>query len=93
MLTADERIFFHRSWTGAKIYEAQIKKTNSCYAISNIMVERDSKIYSNENVDEDIGIFNFLVGRGLLGLNVIPPIESDELGALKGWSNFGQMMF
>ena len=90
----DGRICFHRSWTGAKIYEAQIKKADSDYMISEITVERDAGIYSNTDDSEDIRAFNFLLGRGLLGLNIELPIDSgNDMDVLKGWSSYGQMLF
>ena len=37
--------------------------------------------------------FNFLIGRGLLGLNVDAPVDtgSDD-DVLRGWSSFGSMI-
>ena len=69
----DGHIHFHRSWTGAKIYEAAIQKRDDYYIISELIVERNKKLYSNTDDNEDVRSFDFLVGRGLLGLNVAPP--------------------
>jgi len=87
------RLCFHRSWTGAKIYEAEIHKGDRYYEISEITVERDAEIYKCTSDDEDIRSFNFLVGRGLLGLNVDTPVDtgSDD-DVLRGWSSFGNMI-
>ena len=87
------RIHFHRSWTGAKIYEADIHKGDPHYEISEIIVERDSALYSNTDDYEDVRSFNFLIGRGILGYQVDTPVDtgSDE-SVLRGWSNFGQMI-
>jgi len=90
----DGRLCFHRSWTGAKIYEAQIQKADPGYEITIINVERNEEIYSNADDNEDIRSFMFLLGRGLLGLNVDVPINSDnETDVLRGWSSFGRMLF
>jgi len=87
------RIHFHRSWTGAKIYEAVIHKVDSVYTISEIIVERDTEIYSNMDDDKDIRSFNFLMGRGILGLSVEPPMDSvNGTDVLRGWSSFGGMI-
>jgi len=89
----DGSICFHRSWTGAKIYEATIQKDDSGHVINAITVERDPEIYSQTDDVEDIHSFNFLVARGLLGLGVMAPITSaDFMDALKGWGSFGQMI-
>ena len=88
------RLCFHRSWTGAKIYEAQIQKTDFGYEITKINVERDADIYSNTDDKKDIRSFMFLLGRGLLGLNVDVPINSDDkTDVLHEWSDFGIMIF
>lgn len=87
-------ICFHRSWTGKKMYEAHIQKVDSCYEIPEIIVERDPEIYPNADDNEDVASFTFLIGRGMLGLNVEPPIdiESGEF-LIGGWGDFGRMLF
>jgi hypothetical protein len=89
----DGCIHFYRSWTGAKIYEAAIQKVEDCYVISALVVERDAELYSNTDDNEDVRSFYFLIGRGLLGLNVDPPVDTDSGEAvLRGWSSFGKMI-
>ena len=89
----DGRIHFHRSWTGAKIYEAAIQKGEDCYSISEIIVERDAELYSNTNDNEDVRSLTFLIGRGLLGLNVDVPVDTGkDDDVLRGWSSFGKMI-
>jgi ADP-ribosylglycohydrolase len=89
----DGRINFHRSWTGAKIYEAKIEKTDGGYAIPEIIVSRDPAVYTNESDSEDVGSFSYLLGRGLLGVAVECPTGAvDELSAATGWSAFGRMI-
>jgi len=89
---ADGRICFHRSWTGAKIYEARIHKTDNDYVIPEIIVERDAELYSNMDDNEDVRSFYFLIGRGLLGLDVEMPFDIDN-DIIEGWSSFGRMIF
>jgi hypothetical protein len=87
------RIHFHRSWTGAKVYEAAIQKRDDYYVISELIVERDKNLYSNTDDNDDVRSFDFLVGRGLLGLSVDPPVDTDSGEAvLRGWSSFGKMV-
>ena len=89
----DGRIHFHRSWTGAKIYEVAIQKSEDCYTISELIVERDAELYSNTNDNEDVRSFYFLLGRGLLGLNVDVPVDTGSADdVLRGWSSFGKMI-
>ena len=89
----DGRICFHRSWTGAKIYDVKIIQTESDYTISEITVERDESFYKNKDDNEDIQAFGFLVGRGVLGLNVKPPVKSSSGDSvLESWSSFGRMI-
>ena len=85
-------IHLHRSWTGAKIYEAAIHKSDDCYAISEIIVEHDAELYSNTDDSEDVRSFNFLIGRGILGYNVEVPVDTNSEDVLRGWSSFGRMM-
>ena len=88
-----DRLCFHRSWTGAKIYEAQIQKVDSGYEIIKINVERDADIYSNTDENKDIRSLMFLLGRVLLGLNVDVPINfDDKADVLRAWNNFGIMI-
>jgi hypothetical protein len=89
----NERLCLHRSWTGAKIYEAKFLKLDMEYIVSEIVVERDIELYSNTDDVEDIRSFLFLVGCGILGLKVEPPFNSgDADDMLRGWSNFGRMI-
>jgi len=98
------RICFHRSWTGHKIYEAEIQRADSGYTIPEITVERDQKIYRQTNNAEDICDFNYLVCH-LTGLELesMPSKTSrtsktrkaskkSGLDLLRDWSKFGRMM-
>ena len=89
----DGRIHLHRSWTGAKIYEAAVYKGEGCYAISEIIVERDAELYSSTDDSEDVRSFNFLLGRGILGYRVEAPIDTESSDdVIRGWSSFGNMI-
>ena len=89
----NDRICFHRSWTGAKIYEAEIHRGDRYYEITEITVERDVEIYKCTSDDEDVRSFGFLIGRGLLGLNVENSVDSgSDDDVLRGWSSFGNMI-
>ncbi|MCL2077499.1 MAG: hypothetical protein FWH08_03730 [Oscillospiraceae bacterium] len=50
-------------------------------------------LYSNTDDKRDIQTFGFLLGRGVLGLNVDVPVNSgDDKDVLRGWGDFGNMM-
>jgi len=90
----DGKLAFHSSWTGTKIYEAEVHKRDALYEITKLKVERDVKRYTQTKDAEDVRSFHYLVGRGLLGLDVEPPIESgDGNDLLQGWSSYGRMLF
>ena len=63
------------------------------YTISEVVVERDTELYSNTDDNEDIRSFHFLLGRGILSLNVDAPVDIGKTdGVLRGWSSFGRMI-
>jgi len=87
------KLCFHRSWTGYKIYEAEIQGFEQSYRITDIKVERDDELYSNTDDALDFRTFNFLFARGLLGLDAdIPTADSGEVGVMQAWSSFGRMI-
>jgi ADP-ribosylglycohydrolase len=92
----DSWLYFHRSWTGFGIFKAQLHKELHGYSIKEFWVERNLKVYSNEDDDADIESFTFLIARGLLGIDIsriAPNIKiNPEPDAIKSWSQFGGMM-
>jgi len=88
----DGRINFLRSWTGHKIYEAEIRKSETDYLIAEIIVERDASIYSCVVDEEDTWSFRFLLVRGILGYDVKRSHNHGSVNdALKDWSTFGNL--
>jgi len=89
----NEKIMFHRSWTGTKIYEAEICRDNKQNIITELVVERDAEIYKNLDDEQDIKSFLYLLGKGILGLDVDVPSEStDGINESHNWSYFGRMI-
>jgi len=89
------RLCFHRSWTGCKIYEIEINKSESRYDYTEIIVERDAEIYSNTDNFEDELSVDFLICKGLLGMRgeyIAPPGDDSDETVLKNWSSFGNMI-
>ncbi|MCZ2223209.1 MAG: ADP-ribosylglycohydrolase family protein [Chitinophagales bacterium] len=93
----DEWLYFHRSWTGNGIYKAKLNKETDGYSIKEFWAERNHEKYQNEDDNTDIEIFSFLIARGLLGIDVGNIYSSRNIKTnsdlVKGWSNFGNMLF
>jgi ADP-ribosylglycohydrolase len=93
----NEWLYFHRSWTGFGLYKAKINSEKDGYSIKEFWAERNQEKYNNEDDKTDIENISFLISRELLGINVNqiysnPNIKS-ESDAIKGWSNFGNMLY
>jgi hypothetical protein len=59
-------IFFHRTDTGKRIYEVEIKSINNRYIIDEFYVERKYENYDNTDDMFDIHILHVLIDWGLL---------------------------
>jgi ADP-ribosyl-[dinitrogen reductase] hydrolase len=93
----NEWLYFHRSWTGNGMYKAKLNKETDGYSITEFWAERNQEKYKNEDDNSDIETFAFLIARGLLGIDVRNIYSNrnikTETDAVKGWSNFGNMLF
>lgn len=93
----NEWLYFHRSWTGYGIYKAKLNKEVVGYSIKEFWVERNKEKFENDDDNSDIETFTFLIARGLLGIDVRNIYSSrnikSETDVVKGWSNFGNMLF
>jgi len=88
-------VYFHRSWTGHRMYKAKITRHENGYAIREFYVERNQNRYRNTDDNEDVATFAFLIAN-LLGVDARSILISPEMGefdALKLWSTFGRMIF
>jgi hypothetical protein len=73
----NEIMFFHRSWTGACIYQMHFINSNNQYSVDDVWVNRNSEQYKELDNDYDIKLLNFLIDNFLLGLNTPFPIPSN----------------
>jgi ADP-ribosylglycohydrolase len=93
----NEWLYFHRSWTGNGMYKAKLNKQTDGYSITEFWAERNQEKYKNEDDSTDIETISFLIARGVLGIDVSNIYSSqnikNESDAVKGWSNFGNMLF
>lgn len=83
------RISISRNATRHKIYEAEILKGESGYFISEISVERDPGKYSYADDKADLLWFDFLLKKGMLGIDVPLPSTANGEGVLRYESSFG----
>lgn len=93
----NEWLYFHRSWTGNGMYKAKLNKVTDGYSIREFWAERNQEKYINKDDNFDIETFTSLIVSGLLGLD-FSDIHSNKtldsgIEAIKGWSNFGSMLF
>jgi len=93
----DDWLYFHRSWTGLGIFKAQLIKDQEGYSIIEFWAERNHEYYSNEDDNSDIEAFCFLIAGGLLKVDVreiyVRNSMKSETDLVKGWSNFGSLLF
>ena len=93
----DDWLYFHRSWTGYGIFKAQLTKEKNGYSIKEFWAERKHERYSNEDDNSDIEALCFLIAGGLLRVDVLEIYVQNnmksETDLIKGWSNFGSLLF
>lgn len=93
----NEWLYFHRSWTVFGIYKAQLKKESDGYSITEFQAERNQEKYSNEDDNEDIDNFTFLIATGLLGIDVREIFAERQIKSetdyMKTWCSFGRMFY
>ena len=49
----NDRLYFHRSWTGFCIFVVHFKPENDCYRIADVDVNRDEEQYNSLGDEED----------------------------------------
>ena len=90
-------LYFHRSWTGLGLYKAQLIKEQDGYSIKEFWTERNQEKYKNEDDNTDIENISFLIARGLLGIDVRKLYADKHIQSegdrIKGWNNFGHLLF
>lgn len=90
-------LYFHLSWSGFGLYKAQLKKETDGYSINEFWAERNQEKYKSEDDNTDIKNISFLIARGLLGIvvrkNDVGNKIQSETDSIKGWSNFGHLLF
>lgn len=78
----NNKLYFHRSWTGFCIYETEIEKAKNGYLLSKTLTNRKTEQYRETDIEKDKEMINFLIDRILLGKKVsfpnLKPIKIKE---------------
>ncbi len=89
----DDRLFFHRSWTGFGIYEADFARDGQDWLITAARVTGDGDIYARSTDHYEALMLEALIGGVLLGrwpedfqerLNNLPPGTTPRIEAVLG---------
>lgn len=92
----EDRLYFHRSWTGYRIYVVEFQKWEDQFVISRVQANRDAQQYTEKDDEYDAKMLLFLIDLLLLGRAPEFPVrdegESPDDEALRIWSHVGQAM-
>ncbi len=91
----DNKLFFHRSWTGFCIYVVYFKEVDGTYKIFKADVNRNPEQYKETDDHTDAQIVTYLIDLLLLHKDVPFPIHSTspQKQAAGLWSLVGRGMF
>lgn len=67
ILLEDDRLTFHRSWTGVCMYEVRLERAENAFRVSQAWVNRESEWYKTAY---EADLLAFLIDRLLLGKKV-----------------------
>ena len=92
----EDRLYFHRSWTGYRIYVVEFQKWEDQFVISRVQANRDAEQYTEKDDEYDAKMLLFLIDLLLLGRAPEFPVrdegESPEDESLRMWSLVGRAM-
>lgn len=91
----NDRLFFHRSWSGFCVYVVRFTNQGDCYRMVAADVNRDPEQYSEINDERDAAMISYLIDVLLLRQEATFPTaeSSPEMEALVEWSQVGRAMF
>ncbi|HEY3873949.1 MAG TPA: hypothetical protein VGM92_00600, partial [Candidatus Kapabacteria bacterium] len=92
---AEDRLFFHRSWTGVCVYEAYFESSENGATLRSLEVNRRNDEYDGLNDQCEVERANFLIDLLLLGRDVpFPSCEEENAPeALHAWNLAGSAIF
>jgi hypothetical protein len=70
-------LYFHRSWTGACIYQLRLENHEGNYSVAEAWVNRDPNQYKCTDDAYDVALISFLIDNFLLGKRTPFPLPSD----------------
>jgi hypothetical protein len=91
----NDRLYFHRSWTGYCIFEVAFAATNNAFVIGAAEVNREPTQYSATDDAYDARLLSFLINSLLLEKDVEFPSPSgptSDANVLQQWSLIGRAM-
>ena len=83
----NDKLYFHRSWTGSCIYILEIERSEGKIYISNATVNADPNEYKAGSEEKEKSILDYLIDRLLLTKQVPP---SNGFNPIELWSLFGR---
>ena len=94
----NDRLYFHRFWTGRGVFKAQLIKGPDDYSMDEFWAERNNEKYENSDDDQDRETFCFLIANELLKIDVKEMDSNNnniksETDVMKGWSNVRSTLF
>jgi hypothetical protein len=90
----DDKLFFHRSWTGFCIYVVRFATEGDCYRMIEAHLNRDPDQYGETDDTRDAKMISYLIDALLLKKHTAFPSEDSdsEKEALMQWSQVGRAM-
>ena len=73
----DDRLYFHRSWTGTCVYQLRLENNGGNYSVAEAWVNRDPNQYKGTDDAYDAALISFLIDNFLLGKRTPFPLPSD----------------
>jgi hypothetical protein len=73
----DNWLYFHRSWTGACVYQLRLESNGDNYSVAEAWVNRDPNQYKGTDDAYDVALLSFLMDNFLLGKRTPFPLPSD----------------
>lgn len=89
----EDKLYFHRSWTGYCIYIAEFEKKEDCYQMCKLTINRAVEQYTETDDKWDMQFVIYLVKLLLLRKSVACPQREDwnaETAVLHQWSLMGR---
>ena len=71
----NDHLYFHRSWTGVRVYDLTLAKDNGAYIVEETWVNRDKRQYNWLNDEEDCVTLDYLINTFLLNNRMVKSFD------------------